>query len=97
MGVPIQSTRRPVGRRGPHTMLTAGGPPPAANPPGASLPHNPLQYNIIYVQWGIAPAAAEIEAVRSFRVDSIESGRVRAAAATACETQKAKRRLILFG
>ena len=45
----------------------------------------------------MAPAAAEIEAVRSFRVDSIENGRVRAAAATACETQKTKRCPILFG
>ena len=66
-GVPTQSTRRPVGRRGPRTMLTAGGPPPAANPPGTSYPHNPLQYNIIYVQRGVSPAAAEIEAVLSFR------------------------------
>ena len=75
-------------------MLTAGGPPPAARAP---LPHNPLQYNIIYVQRGMAPAAAEMEAVRSFRVDSIEDGGVRAAAATACETPKTKRRPILFG
>ena len=85
-GVPTQYTRRPVGRRGPHTMLSAGGPPPAANPPGASFPHNPLQYNIIYVQRGVNPAAAEIEAVLSFRVDNNENGRVRAAAATSCET-----------
>ena len=67
-------------------MLTAGGPPPAANPPRASFPHNPLQYNIIYVQRGVAPAAAEIEAVLSFRVDCNENWRVHAAAAIACET-----------
>ena len=78
-------------------MLTAGGPPPAANPPGASFPHNPLQYNIIYVQRGVNPAAAEIEAVLSFRVDYNENRRVHAAAAIACETQKTKRRPILFG
>ena len=69
-------------------MLTAGGPPPAANPPGASFPHNPLQYNIIYVQRGMSPAAAEIEGVVSFCVDNNENGRVRAAAATDCEIQK---------
>ena len=34
------------------------------------------------------PAAAEIEAVLSFRVDNNENGRVRAAAATDCEIQK---------
>ena len=78
-------------------MLTAGGPPPAANPPGASFPQNPLQYNIIYVQRGMTPAAAEIEAVLSFRVDYNENWRVRAAAAIACKTQKTKRRPILFG
>ena len=74
-----------------------GYPPPAANPPGASFPHSPLQYNIIYVQRGAAPAAAEIEAVLSLRVDYNENWRVRAAAAIACETQKTKRCLILFG
>ena len=77
-------------------MLTAGGPPPAANPPGASFPHNPLHYNIIYVQPGMIPAAAEIEALLSFRVDNNEKGRVHAAAATACETQKTKRCPIVF-
>ena len=71
--------------------------PPAANPPGAPFPHNPLQYNIIYVQRGVNPVAAEIEAVLSFRVDNNENGRVRAAAATGCETQKTKRCPILFG
>ena len=44
----------------------------------------------------MTPAAAEIEAVLSFRVDYNENWRVRAAAAIACETQKTKRRLILF-
>ena len=78
-------------------MLTAGGLPPAANPPGGSFPHNPLQYNIIYVQRGVNPVAAEIEAVLSFRVDNNENGRVRAAAATGCETSKTKRCPILFG
>ena len=79
-------------------MLTAGGPaPPGTRPPRASLPHNPLQYNIIYVQRGMTPAAAEIEAVLSLRVDYNENWRVRAAAAIACETQKTKRCLILFG
>ena len=34
------------------------------------------------------PAAAEIEAVLSFRVDNNENGRVRAAAATDCEIKK---------
>ena len=34
------------------------------------------------------PAAAEIEAVVSFRVGNDENGRVRAAAATDCEIQK---------
>ena len=43
------------------------------------------------------PAAAEIEAVLSFRVDNNENGRVRAAAATDCEIKKTKRRPILFG
>ena len=43
------------------------------------------------------PAAAEIEAVLSLSVDNNENGRVRAAAATACETQKTKRCPILFG
>ena len=72
-------------------MLTAGGPPPAATrPPRASLPHNPLQYNIIYVQRGMTPAAAEIEAVLSLRVDYNENWRVRAAAAIACDTPKTK-------
>ena len=51
----------------------------------------------IYVQRGMIPAAAEIEAVLSFRVDNNENGRVRAAAATGCETQKTKRCPILFG
>ena len=78
-------------------MLTAGGPPPAASPPGAPFPHNPLQHNIIYVQRGMIPAAAEIEAVLSFRVDNNENGRVRAAAATGCETQKTKRCAIHYG
>ena len=78
-------------------MLTAGGPPPAANPPGASFPHNPLQYNIIYAQRGVTPAAAEIEAVLSLRVDYNGNWRVRAAAAIACKTQKMKRCPILFG
>ena len=64
-------------------------------PPRASLPHYPLQYNIIYVQRGVTPAAAEIEAVVSLRVDYNENRRVRAAAAIACETQKTQRRLIL--
>ena len=45
----------------------------------------------------MVPAAAEIEAVLSLRVDNNESGRVHAAAATACDTQKAKRCPILFG
>ena len=78
-------------------MLTAGGPPPAANPPGPSFPHNPLQYHIIYVQRGVNPAAAEIEAVLSCRADYNENWRVRAATAIACETQKTKRCPILFG
>ena len=79
-------------------MLTAGGPPPAATrPPRASLPHNPLQYNIIYVQRGMTPAAAEIEAVLSLRVDYNENWRVRAAAAIACKTRKTKRCPILLG
>ena len=77
-------------------MLTAGGPPPAANPPGASFPHNPLQYNIIYVQRGVNPAAAEIEAVLSFRVDNNEHCRVRAAAATDCEIQKKRSAVLSF-
>ena len=71
--------------------------PPRPNPSRASLPHNPLQYNIIYVQRGMNPAAAEIKVVLSVRVDYNENWRVRAAAATACETQKTKRRPILFG
>ena len=37
------------------------------------------------------PAAAEIEAVLSFRVDNNEYGRVRAAAVTSCETEKTER------
>ncbi len=78
-------------------MLTAGGPRRAAKPPGAPFPHNPLQYKIGYVQRGVSPAAAEIEAVLSFRVDNNENGRVRAAAATGCETQNTKRCLLLFG
>ena len=84
--------------RGTHgTLHKARGPPPAANPPGASFPHNPLECNIIYVQRGVSPVAAEIEAVLSFRVDNDENGRVRAAAATGCETPQTKRCLILFG
>ena len=84
-GGPIQCSR-PAAR-----------PPRPPAPPRASLPHNPLQYNIIYVQRGMNPAAAEIEAVLSFRVDYNENWRVRAAAAIACDTQKTKRCLILFG
>ena len=49
------------------------------------------------VQRGMTPAAAEIEAVLSFRVDYNENWRVRAAAAIACKTQKTKRCPILFG
>ena len=45
----------------------------------------------------MTPTAAEIKAVLSFRVDYNENWRVRAAAAIACETQKAKRCPILFG
>ena len=45
----------------------------------------------------MTPAAAEIEAVLSFRVACSGNWRVRAAAAIACETQKTKRCLILFG
>ena len=45
----------------------------------------------------MTPAAVEIEAVLSLRVAYNENGRVRAAAATGCETQKTKRCLILFG
>ena len=45
----------------------------------------------------MAPAAAEIEAVLSLRVDYNENWRVRATAAIACETQKTKRSPILFG
>ena len=45
----------------------------------------------------MTPAAAEIEAVLSFRVDYNENWRVRAAAATACETQNTKRCLIFVG
>ena len=44
-GVPTQYTRRPVARRGPHTMLTAGGPPSAANPP--ERPCHTTHYNMI--------------------------------------------------
>ena len=44
----------------------------------------------------MTPAAAEIQADLSCRVDYNENWRVRAAAAVACETQKTKRRLILF-
>ena len=44
----------------------------------------------------MSPAAAEIEAVLSLRVDYNENSPVRAAAAIACETPKTKRRLILF-
>ena len=43
------------------------------------------------------PAAAEIEAVLSFRVDNNENGRVCTAVATGRETQKMKRCPILFG
>ena len=45
----------------------------------------------------MTPAAAEIEAVLSFRVDYNENWRVRVAAAMPCKTQKRKRRPILFG
>ena len=44
----------------------------------------------------MTPAAAEIEAVLSLRVDYNENWRVRAAAAIACETQETKRWLIIF-
>ena len=45
----------------------------------------------------MSPAAAEIEAVLSFRVDNNENGRVCTAAATGRETHEMKRCLILFG
>ena len=45
VGFPTQSTRRPVGRRGPHTMLPGRRPAPPPQRPSHTTHHNIILYN----------------------------------------------------